>query len=206
MNELNAAVNINPQSRTVNKNKRKLNVIRLGTSGSLQKNIEVNQLVASSHGLGLDGLLPYYAGWQKHNHYDLVSAFKTHCNWSNYLPHPYCIAASKKLLKTLASDLTQGVTATAPGFYAPQGRELTLKSSTKNLNQLISSFKFQSHCITNFEMETSALYGLGKLLHHECLTICVIIANRVTKQFSTDMNKSVKYLIENTLEKISNTK
>ena len=97
-----------------------------------------------------------------------------------------------------------GITATAPGFYGPQGRQIRLKASAPNLNELLTDFKLGEHRITNFEMETSALYGLGKLLDHHCLTICVIIANRVRKEFTSDYKKSVEVLIENCLNKLSN--
>lgn len=203
LNELDAAVNINLETRELNPKHRKLNIIRLGTSGALQGDIPVNGLVASSHGIGLDGLLNFYEGWKTINENEISEEFIKHTNWQKNLPYPYCVAASKILLDKFKENLHVGITATAPGFYGPQGRQIRLKSSAPNLNELLTSFKLGDHKITNFEMETSALYGLGKLLDHECLTVCVIIANRVRKEFTSDYKKSVEILIENCLNKLS---
>jgi len=204
LNELDAAVNINLEKRELNPSPRKLNIIRLGTSGALQEDIPVNGLVASSHGIGLDGLLNFYEGWKTINENEISEAFIKHTNWQKNLPYPYCVAASETLLNKFKQDLHIGITATAPGFYGPQGRQIRLKSSAPNLNELLTDFKLGDQRITNFEMETSALYGLGKLLGHECLTICVIIANRVRKEFTSDYKKSVEILIESCLNKLSN--
>ena len=203
LNELDAAVNINLETRTLNNEHRKLNIIRLGTSGALQADIPVNGLVASSHGLGLDGLLNFYDGWKTINE-DLISeAFIKHTAWQKNLAYPYCVTASDVLLNKFKENLYTGITATAPGFYGPQGRQIRLKSSAPNLNELLTEFKLGDLRITNFEMETSALYGLGKLLNHNCLTVCVIIANRVRKEFTSDYKKSVEVLIEACLNKLS---
>ncbi len=204
LNELDAAVNINLEKRELNPTHRKLNIIRLGTSGAMQGDIPVNGLVASSHGIGLDGLLNFYEGWKTINEDAISEAFIKHTNWQKNLPYPYCVAASETLLNKFKHDLHIGITATAPGFYGPQGRQIRLKSSAPNLNELLTAFKLNDLRITNFEMETSALYGLGKLLDHNCLTICVIIANRVRKEFTSDYKKSVEVLIENCLNKLSN--
>ncbi len=203
LNELDAAVNINLEKRELNPVHRKLNIIRLGTSGALQGDIPVNGLVASSHGIGLDGLLNFYEGWKAINEDAISEAFIKHTNWQKNLPYPYCVAASQALLNKF-KDVHVGITATAPGFYGPQGRQIRLKASAPNLNELLTAFKLNDLRITNFEMETSALYGLGKLLDHNCLTICVIIANRVRKEFTSDYKKSVEILIENCLNKLSN--
>ena len=199
LNELDAAVNINLQTRTLNPSHRSLNIIRLGTSGALQADIPVNGLVVSSHGLGLDGLLNFYQNWQSINEDDISNTFIKHTNWLPNLPYPYCVAASPQLLTKFKPGNFVGITATAPGFYGPQGREIRLKAAMQNLNELLTSFKLNEQRITNFEMETSALYGLGKLLGHNCLTVCVIIANRVRKEFTSDYKKSVEVLIENCL-------
>ncbi len=204
LNELDAAVNINLQTRTLNPNHRSLNIIRLGTSGALQADIPVNGLVVSSHGLGLDGLLNFYQNWQSINEDDISNTFIKHTNWLPNLPYPYCVAASPQLLTKFKPGNFVGITATAPGFYGPQGREIRLKAAMQNLNESLTSFKLNEQRITNFEMETSALYGLGKLLGHNCLTVCVIIANRVRKEFTSDYKKSVEILIENCLQTLSN--
>jgi uridine phosphorylase len=202
LNELDAAVNIDPKTRTLNSKMRSLNIFRLGTSGSLQADVPVNGLVVSTHGLGFDGLLNYYANFTSINEDAISKAFMKHSGWTPNLPFPYCVKASDKLLSKFNEGFYKGITATAPGFYGPQGRQLRLKAAMPNLNELLTDFNFDNKKITNFEMETSALYGLGKLLDHECLTICVIIANRVKKEFTNDYKKSVDVLIENCLSKI----
>jgi uridine phosphorylase len=203
LNELDAAVNINLEKRELNKEHRALNIIRLGTSGALQAEIPVNGLVVSSHGLGLDGLLNFYEGWQAINEDPISEEFIKHTSWQKNLPYPYCVSANEALLKKFSGGNHVGITATAPGFYGPQGREIRLKASSRNLNELLTSFQLKDHRITNFEMETSALYGLGKLLGHNCLTVCVIIANRVRKEFTGDYKKSVDTLIENCLNRLT---
>lgn len=203
LNELDAAVNINPEKRILNPSHRSLNIFRLGTSGSLQPEIPVNALVASSHGLGLDGLLPFYADWKNISEEAISEAFMKHSSWQTHLPYPYCVAANQGLLEKFTKDIFYGITATAPGFYGPQGRQIRLKAAIPGLNNLLSTFTLNTLRITNFEMETSALYGLSKLLGHRSLTICVIIANRVRKEFTQDYTKSVELLIENCLNKIS---
>lgn len=201
LNELDAAINIDLKTRTEKDTKRGLRIFRLGTSGALQENIPVNSLVASSFGLGLDGLLPYYEWNESVNNTALCQAFETQTAWPSNLPAPYAVSASQSLLdKFLPSVFCSGITATAPGFYAPQGRELRLKACLKNTQQLLSAFEFEGLKITNFEMETSALYGLGKLLGHECLSICVIIANRMRKEFTKDPEGSEKLLIDTFLQ------
>jgi uridine phosphorylase len=207
MNELDAAVNIDPIKRELNHTIRQLNIYRLGTSGGLQAHIPVNGLVASTHGLGLDGLLNFYEGVEAINIDAISDSFIQHLNWPNKLPYPYCIAANEELLKKFEDKtIFKGITATAPGFYGPQGREIRLKTTIPNLNNLLNTFISNNLQITNFEMETSALYGLGKLLGHNCLTICVIIANRMRKEFTDDYSKSVEVLIESSLNKISDIK
>ncbi|MDZ4663876.1 MAG: nucleoside phosphorylase [Bacteroidota bacterium] len=202
LNELDAAVNIDPKTRTLNSKLRSLNIIRLGTSGALQKEIPVNGLVVSTHGLGFDGLLNYYANFKSINEDAISEAFIKHSNWDLNLPYPYCVKASDKLLSKFTEGFHRGITATAPGFYGPQGRQIRLKAAKPNLNEILTDFNFDNKKISNFEMETSALYGLGKLLEHECLTVCVIIANRVRKEFTSDYKKSVEVLIENCLNRI----
>lgn len=203
MNELDAAVNINPETRELNPVQRSLNIIRFGTSGALQDDIPVNNIVVSSHGIGLDGLLNFYDGWGNVNEYNISEAFINHTNWQPNLPYPYCVKASEELLSKFSKGNHVGITATAPGFYGPQGREIRLKASSKNLNELLTSFDLNGQRITNFEMETSAIYGLGKMLGHNCLTACVIIANRVRKEFTKDYKQSVELLIKNSLERLT---
>ncbi|MEI6019648.1 MAG: nucleoside phosphorylase [Bacteroidota bacterium] len=203
LNELDAAVNINLVTRQLNPVLRRLNIIRLGTSGALHADMPVNTLIASSHGVGLDGLLPFYHNWQSINEQAISDEFIKHCQWPTNLPYPYCVAADVDILQRLGDGLMQGITATAPGFYGPQGRQIRLKAALPQLNDLLASFAFETNRITNFEMETSALYGLGKLLGHRCLTMCVIIANRATKTFTANYNESVERLIQHCLNKLT---
>ncbi len=203
LNELDAAVNINPETRELNSKLRTLNIIRLGTSGALQQNIAVNDIVVSSHGLGFDGLLNFYENLNSINENEISEAFIKHTSWLKNLPYPYCVKGSEILLEKFKTGNHVGITATAPGFYGPQGRQLRLNASIKNLNELLTNFSHNGLLIANFEMETSALYGLGKHLGHNCLTACVIIANRVRKEFTKDYGKSVDLLIEKSLERLT---
>jgi uridine phosphorylase len=203
LNELDAAVNINPVTRGDNEHKRRLRLYRLGTSGALQHDIPVNSLVTSTHGLGFDGLLNYYSAWEEQNENDISTAFMAHTQWPPRLPYPYCALGSEALLAKMRTGTFTGITATAPGFYGPQARELRLGSALPGLQQLLSTFSHEGLRITNFEMETSALYGLGRLLGHQCVTVCVIIANRLRNEFTRDYKESVHRLIENSLSRIT---
>lgn len=200
INELDAAVNIDPGTRTVNENKRKLNILRIGTSGALHDNIPVDSFVISEYGLGLDGLLNFYSGLKKIDEAEISKAFRSHCTWPASLPYPYVVKGSVDLLKKFEHNCIKGITATAPGFYGPQGRVLRLNPFMPDLNSLLSSFKYNDKRITNFEMETSALFGLSKLLGHDACTICVIIANRVIKAYSKNHKAAVNSLIIHVLE------
>jgi uridine phosphorylase len=202
MNELDAAVNIDPAKRELNPQKRKLSIVRLGTCGALQADIPVNGLVVSTHGLGLDGLLNFYDGWKSVNEDHISEAFKSQTGWPANLAYPYCVSASRELLDKFSAGNFTGITATAPGFYGPQGRQIRLKAAMPLLNEALTDFRLNDLRICNFEMETSALYGLGKMLGHNCLTICVVIANRVRKEFTGDYKKSVELLIESCLDKM----
>lgn len=203
INELDAAVNIDLEKRVPKDEHTSLDIIRLGTSGALQPEIEVDTFVASSYGLGLDGLINFYLHDDDLLEKDIAEAFINQTGWDSKLPHPYIVKASQKLLDKVAKGLTQGITATASGFYGPQGRELRIPLAFPELNEKIENFNYQGHRITNFEMETSALYALGKTLGHNTLTICDIIANRVNRTYSKDYKKSVEKLIQFVLERIT---
>ena len=203
LNELDAAVNIDLTRRELKPERRSLNIIRLGTSGALQEYIPVNGLVVSEYAVGLDGLLNFYEGFRTVNEDAISDAFIKHTGWHSNLPYPYSVKCDAKLFAKFIEGNHGGITATAPGFYGPQGRRLRLNPAMPDLNELLTSFDLNGKKITNFEMETSALYGLGKMLGHNCLTICVIIANRVTRQFTSDYKKSVEHLIEGTLQRLS---
>lgn len=203
LNELDALVNIDLEKRTIRTQKKSLNIIRIGTSGALQGDIPVDSFVASSHGMGFDGLLNYYAGRDLCDEAPVAEAFMTHAGWISGLPYPYVVKASGTLMERIAFDMTKGITATAPGFYGPQGRQLRLAPALADLNEKLGSFRHDGHRVTNFEMETSALYGLGRLLGHECLTVCAIIANRVARQYSKDYHPVIEKLILTVLERLT---
>ena len=200
VNELDALVNIDFKNRTINKKKKTLNLIRLGTSGALQKDIEVDSFLASSFGLGLDNIAHFYES-EEIIEQDMSRKYKQHANWPENLSNPYIVKASDNLL-SLFPDVKKGITATAPGFYGPQGRTLRLNPYITNLHEKMESFNYKENRITNFEMETSALYYLGKSLGHNTLTICAIIANRLTKEYSKDYKKTVEKMIDLVLKRI----
>ena len=200
VNELDALVNIDFKTRIINKKKKTLNLIRLGTSGALQKDIEVDSFLASSFGLGLDNIAHFYES-EEIIEQKMSSKYKQHANWPENLSNPYIVKASDNLL-SLFPDVKKGITATAPGFYGPQRRTLRLNPYITNLHEKMESFNYKENRITNFEMETSALYFLGKSLGHNTLTICAIIANRLTKEYSKDYKKTVEKMIDLVLKRI----
>ena len=201
VNELDAAVNIDPESRVPREQKRRLNLVRIGTSGALQQNVEVGSFMASIYALGFDGLTYYYEFKHAEKEIDILSKLNNHLNWDSNLSTPYIVGADQLLLTKLGTDMQMGITATATGFYGPQGRELTLKLKNSRMHELLQSFEYEGLRITNFEMESSALYALGRMLGHRCCTCCAIIANRVTKEYSQDYRPSVDRLIKTVLDK-----
>lgn len=203
LNELDAAVNIDLKTRCVKEKHTSLNIVRLGTSGALQENIPVNSFVLSAYALGFDGLLNYYKGLPGINEDLLSQAFIQQTNWNAHLPFPYAVKGSEHLIGILEEGCMKGITATAPGFYAPQGRQLRLSPWVADFNQQLTDFRYEHNCISNFEMETSALYGLSALLGHQACTICVIIANRITKEYSQNYPHYMNNLIELTLQRLT---
>jgi len=200
INELDALVNINFETRTINKKKKSLNLIRLGTSGALQKSVKVDSLLLAAYGLGFDGLAHFYKNKDVLEE-DMSRAFNTHTNWPNKLATPYFVKASMNLLNKFP-EINKGITATASGFYGPQGRELRLTPYINDMHKNMESFKAKDYKITNFEMETSALYYLGKSLGHKTLTICAIIGNRITREYSKDYKKTVEEMVDIVLNRI----
>lgn len=203
LNELDALANIDLNNRTVKENHKSLNLIRIGTTGSLQKHLPVDSFVLSEYGLGFDGLMHYYDYQHDIEEKIILDSFLEHCHWQGKYAEPYLVKASALLSEKLGKNITRGITATAGGFYGPQGRMLRLKLALPNLNDQLGSFEFQKLQITNFEMETSALFGLSKMLGHNACTICTIIANRIAKQYSKDYKVSVDNLINLVLERLT---
>lgn len=202
VNELDALMNIDLEKRTIRDNLKTLNIVRLGTSGALQGDIPVDNFVMSEFGLGFDGLMNFYRTGKIYED-AMADAFIKHMNWSSKLARPYIVKGSEILMKKLGDGLFKGITATASGFYGPQGRQLRIEPIDPEMNDKMQTFSFSGHRITNFEMETSALYGLGAVLGHNTLTICCIIANRVIKQFSKDYKKGVEQMVQLVLDRIT---
>ena len=201
MTELDALANVDLQKMEAKLDHKTLTLVRIGTCGAIQEDIPVGSYIASKFGFGFDGLLQFY----HHNSQDyeeLVKHFVDFTGWGERLPYPYCYPADKTLLDTIAFDMVQGITASAPGFFGPQGRAVRAPLAFPNLNEKIEAFNFNSHRITNLEMECSAIYGLGNLLGHKTLTVCLAIANRVTHQFMKDYSKEMEQLITKVLDRI----
>lgn len=202
MNELDALVNVDLETRTVKKELTSLNIVRIGTSGSLQTDIPCDSIVMSQYGLGLDNMLRSYL-IDEFSETEIEDAFIQQTNWDLRKGRPYVIAGSKSLEKRLDSDtIFKGFTGTAGGFYGPQGRVIRLGIQDPELNSKMDRFNYNGIKMTNLEMETGAIYGLGKLMGHNCLSLNAIIANRATGTFSEDPYKAVDELIIYTLNKL----
>ena len=203
MNELDALVNIDLKTREIKETLTKLNIIRIGTSGSLQADIPVDSFVLSTYAIGLDNMLRSYL-IDDVTEKAMEDAFVKHTNWDDKKGKPYAISCSETLENKIFSDkMHKGITATSGGFYGPQGRVLRLNIQDEALNDKLEQFNFENNRVTNLEMETAAIYGLGKLLGHNCLSLNAIIANRASGTFSADPYKAVDELIAYTLEKLT---
>ncbi len=202
LNELDALVNIDLKTRKIKKNPTSLTIIRIGTSGALQPSIPVDSYVVSDYGLGFDGLAGFYKNLSESDELDLEKAFFSQVNWSISTVKPYFAKGDEELIDSLSEKAQRGITVTGNGFYGPQGRVLRLKTKQENLNEQLQSFEFNGIKIMNFEMETSALYSLGRMMGHKTATICAVIANRHLKQYSKNYKKTVDKMIIYVLEKI----
>lgn len=201
--ELDALANIDFATRTVKPNFRRLTMLRLGTSGALQPDLEIGTLLFSRTSVGFDGLLNFYKGRNEVCDLPIEKAFMNHVGWNDLCAKPYFINASTELFDLFKDCTTEGITIAAPGFYAPQGRWVRLEPADKGLNDKIESFRHNGRRITNFEMEGSALAGLGALMGHRAATICTIIAQRVLKNMNTDYKPFVENMIKISLEKLA---
>ncbi len=201
LNELDALANIDFQSRTIKKEHRSLNIVRIGTSGGLQPDLPVNSFVVSQKSIGFDGMLRFYENCELHCDTAFEKAFESFTNWDSSLPRFYVVDSSAKLESKFNDDIfVKGVTISAPGFYGPQGRVIRLPLLVPQLNKQIEEFRFKQYKITNYEMESSAIYGLSKMLGHEALTVCLIIANRVmlkaNENYRDEMHRLIKLVLE----------
>jgi uridine phosphorylase len=196
-------VNIDFPTRTIKNDLKHLNIIRIGTSGSLQAEIPVDSFVCSTHGIGIDNLLNFYIHGNNEEEKQLLHSFITQTQLHGTISHPYIGGAAISLMKHFVEGYHQGITVTCPGFYGPQGRVLRMGVTNPQLIDRLTAFEFGHHRIVNFEMETSAIYGLGKVLNHNCLSLSAIIANRILRNFSKDSLGVVEKLIIKTLEIIT---
>ena len=201
--ELDALANIDFATRQVKDEFKQLTLLRLGTSGALQEDIEVGERVFARTSVGFDGLLNFYAGRNDVCDLEIEKAFVEHTAWNPLLTAPYFINADESLFELFRDVTHEGITIAAPGFYAPQGRWVRLKPQDVELNAKIESFRFGERRITNFEMESSALAGLAALMGHKAGTVCTIIAQRIAKDACTDYKPFVRQMIEDALEKLA---
>lgn len=203
VNEIDALFNIDFKTKENRENIISLNLIRIGTSGALQEDIPVvDSFLVSEYALGLDGLAYFYEDGPFVMEREMTSSFINQMDWDKDLPKPYAVKSSDILMEKLGFDLPKGITLTAPGFYAPQGRELRLKTADNTIIDRAQKFKYGNNKVTNFEMECSALYALSTMLGHEALTVCNIIANRISGDFSPDYKSSMEKLVELMLERV----
>lgn len=205
INELDALANIDLVNKKIKTESTQLTFVRLGTSGSLQADIPVDTMVASNKGLGFDGLMSFYMGTEKFYTNEIAQAFTSQTGWNKKRATPYVVDGSEELLALMCenSSVVTGITATAIGFYGPQGRILRLNLDDEKMNEKLSQFQYKNHRITNFEMETSAIYGLSKLMGHRALSLNTIVANRYAGTFSKDPYSSIDKMIQFALEKLS---
>ena len=204
LNELDALVNIDFETRMIKPELTHLSIIRVGTSGSLQEDIPVDSFVASTHGLGIDNLLNFYRQDNNDEEQFILKEFANHTQLnSGSFAAPYIASAGASVLKHFVEGFHHGITVTCPGFYGPQGRVLRLPLTNPDLIDKLTGFRYGNHRITNFEMETSGIYGIGKLLGHHCLSLNAIVANRVRKEFSKDGAAAVEQLIVKALTTIA---
>lgn len=201
--ELDAAANFDLTTRTVKAEHRRLNLVRIGTSGSIQSNVDCGSRVASRYAIGMDGLLNYYQHPNEGFEKEMEQAFAKHMNLDNRLATPYCVKGSERLLGIVGEEMVHVITVTAPGFYGPQGRNIRLTPSVENLNERLAEFSWDGTQVTNLEMETSAIYGFARALGHEALTVCLIIANRPKGTFLNDYHQPMKETIALVMERLS---
>ena len=202
-NELDSLVNIDLEKREIKNTLKSLNLIRIGTSGSLQSDIPVDGFVFSQYGLGLDGLLNYYKLVNDNDEDEIINAFRKHYPNEGILSLPYISKCSSKLENALGEGMFKGITASCCGFYAPQGRVLRYELARKNFIPSLNSFRFKNNRITNFEMETGAMYGLAKILGHHCCSINAIVANRITNEHTHKSEETMNKLIQLVLDRIA---
>lgn len=207
MTELDALANVDFKTRTVKPEHRTLNIVRIGTSGSLQENLHLGDYVIAEKGTGFDGILNFYADRDKVCDLEFERQFKAHTDWNKSWAAPYTVDADSTLVETIGrDDMIRGYTIAAVGFYAPQGRMVRLKLTDPDLNTKIESFRYNGRPITNFEMESACLQGMSKLLGHRAMTVCCIIAERRANKANTDYKPRINQLVETVLHRFASFK
>lgn len=203
VNELDALVNIDFATRTEKAEKTSLEIVRIGTCGGLQEYTPVGTFIVSEKSIGFDGLLNFYAGRNEVCNLALEDAFTKYMHWNPQLCAPYVIEADEELTNRIGGDdMVHGITIACGGFYGPQGRQLRIPLADPDQNAKVESFEYEGMHITNFEMESSALAGLSKLLGHKATTCCMVIANRLIKEANTGYKSTIDNLIKEVLERI----
>lgn len=204
MTELDALVNVDFKTRKIKKEHRTLNIVRIGTSGSLQEDLQIGDFVIAEKGMGFDGILNFYADRDKVCDLDFEREFCVHTDWNSTWAAPYTVDADRELVERIGRhDMTRGYTIAAVGFYAPQGRMVRLKLADPDLNAKIESFRYNGRPITNFEMESACLQGMARLLGHKAMTVCCIIAERRANNADTDYKPKVRELVQTVLDRLA---
>ena len=204
MTELDALVNVDFKTRKVKKEHRTLNIVRIGTSGSLQEDLHIGDFVIAEKGMGFDGILNFYADRDKVCDLDFEREFCVHTDWKSTWAAPYTVDADRELVERIGlHDMRRGYTIAAVGFYAPQGRMVRLRLADPDLNAKIESFRYNGRPITNFEMESACLQGMARLLGHKAMTVCCIIAERRANNADTDYKPKVRELVQTVLDRLA---
>ncbi|WP_101688495.1 nucleoside phosphorylase [Dysgonomonas massiliensis] len=202
LTELDALANVDFKTREVKKDFKQLTMVRVGTSGGLQPHCGIGSYVVAERSIGFDGVLNYYDGRNNVVELDFEDAFKKYVNWNPLHCSPYVVKADEELVQRVGHDMIKGVTISAIGFYGPQGRYVRMPLANPDLNSKIEAFKFDGHMITNYEMESAPLAGLGRLMGHKAMTVCTIIANRLAGESNANYKGSIEDLIEKVLDRI----
>lgn len=204
LNEIDALANIDFATREIKESLRVLDIVRIGTCGGLQPNTPTGSFICSDKSIGFDGLLNFYAGRNEVCDLDLEEDFVDYMGWEGNVcqPHPYVINADKSLIERIGHDMVHGMTIACGGFFGPQGRELRIPLADSQQNAKIEQYEYQGLHITNFEMESSAVAGLSRLMGHHAVTVCMVIANRLAKQANTGYKGTMEILVQTVLDRI----
>lgn len=205
LNEIDAIVNIDLENKVAKKDLTPLEIVRIGTCGSLQEDVPSDEIVVSTHAVGLDGLMNFYQFEMETEEQQIFTELKKQTHWKDEFNKPYLVAGSNHLIEKIGKGFHRGITITANGFYAPQGRRLRLLPRYEQVNENLRKFNYEGHRIMNYEMETSALYGLSRLMGHDACTVCAVVANRYANSFSKNYKSVMADLIETVLNRITRT-